>query len=213
MKEFVAALIGGTVAAVVGLAADYFIQYQLVDKPKVEVDRQRILLDAHQAISALTPRISPLCTLSLDKAVPTAHAQCVVKNEGQHAIELSISEIDLGTLRIENQGYTRNRVAENEGFKVEFVQSERERVSIVPGQSYIFFFDIVRPHQTGKKVVSQIVTFKPHELVVRATLVAKASSPAKVAFLQHYPTLEEFIDQSSKRTQKVVIRFESRSET
>jgi hypothetical protein len=41
MKEFGIALTGGLTAALIGVAAQYFIAYKLIEEPKIEIGNNR----------------------------------------------------------------------------------------------------------------------------------------------------------------------------
>jgi hypothetical protein len=208
MREFVSALIGGVTAAALGIGADFFITYKLVDAPKVQMERQRILLDAHREISQLAPVVLHDCIVALDKDVPTAHVQCDLTNGGSHNLVVSFDKIELAVVFIKSTGYERFRMEEDQSpggkaFKVEFIDSKRTGTTIAPKQTIAFKFDIVRP---GKREPDNI-RLKRSEVTIRIGLTTNAVPSASKAFLDLYPELKDFIDHSSTRSSTLFVRF------
>ncbi|MCR9616540.1 hypothetical protein, partial [Vibrio antiquarius] len=91
MSDFKSALIGGVVASIFGVAGQYFIGYELVEKPKLALDQKKSYIEAHKIAQNMLPMVNTSCDVSI-KSDYSFYVTCTSDNQGEYPVFVEIED-------------------------------------------------------------------------------------------------------------------------
>ncbi|OMO22109.1 hypothetical protein [Vibrio lentus] len=91
MSDFKSALIGGVVASIFGIAGQYFVGYELVEKPKLVLDQKKTYIEAHKIAQDMLPMVITSCEVSI-KSNFSFYVTCTSDNQGEYPVFVEIED-------------------------------------------------------------------------------------------------------------------------
>ncbi|ASL47900.1 hypothetical protein bAD24_III10915 [Burkholderia sp. AD24] len=165
-------LLGGVVAGIISaacsLASNYYINYLLIEKPKIDDEEKRLKLEGQSQLAQLVPKIAVSCfTKPQDKW--TWAITCTTSNTGIYSTVVKISDVSV----IVSDEYPTHRIYhDGDGFHVTYLDSR---------QSYL-------SNPTGSGDLTTFIVFDKIRFAngIRTGLAARVSLD--------YDTLPDFVD-------------------
>ncbi|HHC6640719.1 TPA: hypothetical protein ACN397_004654 [Vibrio parahaemolyticus] len=136
MSDFKSALIGGVVASIFGVAGQYFIGYELVEKPKLALDKKKTYIEAHKIVQDMHPMVITSCEAST-KSDYSLYVTCTSDNEGEYPVFI---EIEDSSIILENDDSHERFTASSFSFSQRF-PDDKKSFKLYPGASgYLDFY-------------------------------------------------------------------------
>jgi hypothetical protein len=136
MKELYSALIGVLVGSIITVSAQYFISYQLVEKPRIDLEQRKVFLEAQRQLSSFMPNIYEECSTA--KVSKYIHRfSCKYENHGQHLADVKIDDIEI------TSSSSIRKFIPDKDFKVFYQPKNKNRFRSFPGRKAVLNFNII----------------------------------------------------------------------
>lgn len=191
MKEFGIALVGGLTASLIGVAAQYFIAYKLIEEPKIALEKNKVAIEAQKQSASLIPIFSADCSAKVIDSW-SWHLQCSNKSSGQYSARVTIDGVDLvpATNR-DSVIYT-----EQSGFSVSYAENRKGYIAFPSSTGYLDLYITL-----DKKKIPNGLTRK--DLVARVGFKYSTTDSAKKPYLKAFPEMEEAVEEMATRLVRV----------
>lgn len=135
MKEIYSALIGVLIGSIITVSAQYFISYRMIEKPRIDLEQRKVLLEAQRQLSSFMPNVNTECT-AIKASKYTHKFFCRYKNNGQHLAMVTIEDIAIN-LRSSGIKFIRDK-----DYKVLYRPKNKNKFLSFPGSKSFIEFDI-----------------------------------------------------------------------
>jgi hypothetical protein len=191
MKEFGIALTGGFTAALIGVAAQYFIAYKLIEEPKIEIEKRKVAIEAQKQSASLIPIFSNECSATAIDAW-TWRLQCSNKSSGQYSAWVSISGVDL----VPSANREAVVYSEQSGFTISFPEDKKQYVAFPSSSGYLDLY----VNLDRKRIPNGIAR---NDLVARVAFKYSTTDSAKKPYTSAFPEMQEAVEEMTTRYVRV----------
>lgn len=171
-------------------AVMYFIQYSLIEKPKIEVENRRSSIDALKKIEEIVPAAEISC-----KAVALSggfdwRLECSISNKGVYGFDASIGDSDVtlynsGDLKVYE--YSAIRAA---GIEIGSLDSYSSSTHVQAGGGNLLFKSISMDHQNFKNGISEVISVRP-------CIRLKIKESLEMEYKRLFPELSVYIEKQN----------------
>lgn len=142
----------GAVAAILSIFGNYFVNYRLIEKPKIDSE-------ARSELNKLTPIVTTECS-AVSKDAWTWGVVCVTKNNGAYPVVVSVDRVSL----VQRNEYPKRKIYDDgQGFKVTFLDDQQSYFGVPTSsgglEAYVVFDKKSYPNGVGN-VLDALVNFK-----------------------------------------------------
>ena len=137
MKDCSTSLISGLLGVIIGIIAQYFINYQLIELPKIELEQKKVDLEAQRQALSLIPQIESACS-SVRINPWTWRIDCRSANKGHYPAIVSINTTAIH-FTADEAGFPLD--AES-GYHVDFPNSNNQFIAIAGSLSGSQYFHL-----------------------------------------------------------------------
>jgi hypothetical protein len=189
------ALSGVIAGAFLTLLGSYFVTYQLIEKPKIDLEIRKTAIEALKQAQALTPSVDHSCEpVIIDNW--TWKLTCTTRNTGKFTAEISISEVVVALISEPGEP----EYKEGQGFSVAFPNKKRSfwapPDSTGQLRAYITFDKQRYPEGVGRS-----------DMEARVRFAHKTVDAAQDFMFAQFPTTENLIRSTANGGTSLLIRL------
>lgn len=179
------ALIGVLAGSLLTLAGLYFVTYELIERPKIELEQKKAEIEAVKQAQSLTPNVTHTCDPTPIDAW-SWKLSCRTHNAGQFTTEISISEILVSVLSDPKEP----QYTEGQGFTVTY-PNNKKLYWLPPAsdgllRAYIQFDKTRYPNGIQRT-----------DLEARVGFTHKTVKPVQDFILNKFPSLTELVESTA----------------
>jgi len=152
----------------------YYVQYSLIEKPKIEVESRNSSIDALKKIEGIAPIANISCkTIALTDGFDW-RLECAVSNKGQFGFESSIADDDVNLYNSRDLAIYDNKLVKLAGVEIKSLDSYPTSVRVQPGEEYVLFKSISIDRKIYQNGISNSVAVYPcFRTKIKASLEAE----------------------------------------
>lgn len=196
-SSIIPAIAGVVVGSLLTIAAQYYITYQRIELPKIELEAKKAAIEAHKQALALTPSVSTSCNAKLLDGW-TWKVMCTTKNSGSYHADVQVNDVRL-TLDTD----TKEELYESgRGFSVEYPNNKKSFRS-APGTEGNLWFYINFDKNIYKSPVQR------NDIVAKVSFEYMTIESAQKYMVAQFPELKEIVGETSRRRSGIFIGLPS----
>jgi len=164
----------------------YFVQYSLIEKPKIEIENRNSSIDTLKKIEGIAPIAHISCkTIALSDGFDW-RLECAVSNKGQFGFEASIADEDVNLYNSSDLAIYDNKLVRLAGVEIKSLDSYSPNVRVQPSEEYVLFKSISIDRKTYRNGISDSVAVYPcFRIKIKESLEAE--------FKRIYPEMSDHI--------------------
>lgn len=120
-------------------AVSYFIQYSLIEKPRITIEEKRSSIDALKAIEGIIPTSDLSCkTIAFNERLEW-RLECTITNKGAYGFDVNLENSDVNLYNSSDLVLQEYTPGEDRGFIVKVLGSYPTKAHVHPGESNLIF--------------------------------------------------------------------------
>ncbi len=139
----------------------YYVQYSLIEKPKIEVENRRSRIESYKIIEAIIPMPIISCITVPYNERMAWRLECAVTNKGEHKFAAKIKNEDVllyDTNVLELNEYRPNALT---GFFIDDLTSSPSSTVVSPGKTNVIYKSIALDRSRYPGGISHKISVKP----------------------------------------------------
>lgn len=164
----------------------YYIQYSLIEEPRIIIEEKRSNIDALKAIEGIIPNLKVLCkTIAFHDRLDW-RLECSIANIGAYGIEINLENSDVSLYRESDLEMQEHRPSAYQGFEVNDLNNYPASALVQAGGTNLIFKNISLDR---KKYPNGI----PRDISVKACIQPTVKKSLEAEYKRLFPEYKNYI--------------------